>query len=54
MGVFHILQDGSRPADITGRVVRLEDARPLYSLIHTLNEKRQKLKNKNGEVSQND
>ena len=33
MSVFHILKDGSRPIDITGHVVRLEDAQPLYRLL---------------------
>ena len=44
MAVFHILKDGSRPADITGRVVRLEDANPLYQLLHSINRKKSQAK----------
>ena len=47
MGVFHILKDGSRPADITGRVVRLEDATPLYQLLHSINRTRSQANRKN-------
>ena len=39
MSVFHILKDGSRPADITGHVVRVEDANSLYYLLHSINQK---------------
>ena len=38
--VIHILNDGSQVADITGRVVRLEDAGPVYSLIRKINRER--------------
>lgn len=37
MGVIHILRDGSVVKDITGHVVRMEDARPLYDLIDRIN-----------------
>lgn len=37
MGVVHILKDGSMVKDITGRVVRVEDAGPLYRLIDNIN-----------------
>lgn len=37
MAVIHILKDGSVVKDITGHVVKLEDASPLYQLIHKLN-----------------
>lgn len=37
MAVYHILKDGSRPKDITGHVVRLENAEPLYRLLHSIN-----------------
>ena len=46
MGVFHILKDGSRPTDITGRVVRLEDATPLYQLLHSINRTKSQAKKK--------
>ena len=41
MSVYHILKDGSRPSDITGHIVRLEDANPLYQLLHSINRKSQ-------------
>lgn len=37
MGVVHILRDGSIVKDITGHVVRMEDAGPLYDLIDSIN-----------------
>lgn len=37
MGVIHILRDGTVLKDITGHVVRVEDAEPLYQLIHRIN-----------------
>ena len=37
MGVVHILKDGSVVKDITGHVVRMEDAGPLYDLIDRIN-----------------
>lgn len=37
MGVVHILKDGSVVKDITGHVVRVEDAGPLYQLIDSIN-----------------
>ena len=39
MGVIHILKDGSIVKDITGHVVRVEDAGPLYQLIDSINRK---------------
>lgn len=38
MGVIHIMKDGSRREDITGLVVPLEDAGPLYRYIHSINQ----------------
>lgn len=43
MGVVHILKDGSIVKDISGRVVRLEDAGAIYQLIHNINAGRIKL-----------
>lgn len=37
MAVIHILKDGSVVEDITGHVVRIEDAGPLYELIDRIN-----------------
>lgn len=44
MSVFHILKDGSRPTDITGHIVRLEDANPLYQYLHSINRTRSQAK----------
>ena len=46
--VYHILKDGSRPTDITGRVVKFKDSEPLYQLIHSINRKKSKVHNKRG------
>jgi hypothetical protein len=46
MSVIHILKDGSRPTDITGHIVRLEDANPLYQLLHNINQTRSQVKKK--------
>lgn len=40
--VYHILKDGSRPTDITGHVVKLEDAAPLYRYLRNLTYERNK------------
>lgn len=49
MSVIHILKDGSTIKDITGRVVRLEDAGAIYQLLHNINTGRVDLgKNKGG------
>lgn len=44
MSVVHILKDGSIVKDITGHVVRMEDAGPLYDLIDRINRERSKKK----------
>lgn len=44
MGVVHILKDGSIVKDITGHVVRMEDAGPLYDLIDSINREGSKKK----------
>ena len=40
MAVIHILRDGSIVEDISGRVVKVEDAGPLYHLIESINRNR--------------
>lgn len=45
MAVIHILKDGSIVEDITGHVVRMEDALPLYQLIDSINRNGSKRKN---------
>ena len=42
--VYHILKDGSRPKDITGMVVKIKDAEPLYRMIDNINRERVKKK----------
>lgn len=42
MAVINILKDGSIREDLTGYIVRLEDAGPLYQLMDTINRKRSK------------
>ena len=37
MAVIHILKDGSQVSDITGHVVRMDDAGTLYQLIDSIN-----------------
>lgn len=39
MNVVHILKGGSQVADITGHVVRVNDAGTLYQLIDNINRK---------------
>lgn len=36
MAVYHVLKDGSRPEDITGHVVRLEDHSPLCRIVENI------------------
>lgn len=47
MSVYHILKNGETVTDITGHIVRLEDANPLYQLLHSINRKRSQAKRKN-------
>lgn len=42
MSVIHILRDGTRVNDITGRVVRVEDAEPLYRLVYDMSLQKKK------------
>lgn len=37
MGVIHILKDGSTVTDISGRVVKVEDAGAIYQLFNNIN-----------------
>lgn len=38
MAVIHILKDGRIVDDITGHIVKMEDAEPLYNLMQRINE----------------
>lgn len=42
--VYHILKDGTVTKDITGRIVKIEDAEPLYNLMTSINRKAVKSK----------
>lgn len=44
MRVIHILKDGSQVDDITGHVVKVEDAGTLYNMIRAINSKVEKRK----------
>ena len=41
MAVIHILKDGTVTNDISGYVVKVEYAEPLYRLIETMNEEKE-------------
>lgn len=45
--VYHVLKNGETVKDITGHIVRLEDATPLYQLLHSINRTRSQVKKKN-------
>ena len=45
MRVIHVLKDGSEIEDITGHVVRVEDAEPLYKMIREINRKSEQSQN---------
>lgn len=34
--IYHILKDGTQVEDITGRVVKMSDAEPLYTLLDSI------------------
>jgi hypothetical protein len=40
--IYHILKDGTTVDDITGHVVKLEDAAPLYRYLRNLTYERNK------------
>ena len=46
MEIIHVLKDGSRVDDIRGHIVKLEDASPLYQLVHKINRKPQTYQNR--------
>lgn len=37
--VYHILRDGSTPSDITGKIVKVSEAQPLYEMIGNLSKR---------------
>lgn len=40
MAVIHILKDGSLVKDISGHVIKMEDAGPIYQLLDSINRER--------------
>lgn len=42
MAITHILKDGTILTDISGHVVRMEDARSVYTLMDKINERQNK------------
>ena len=46
MRVIHVLKDGSQVEDITGHVVRIEDAGTLYKMIREINRKFEQSQNR--------
>lgn len=46
MRVIHILKDGSEIEDITGHVVKMEDAGTLYEMIRGINRKSEQNQNR--------
>lgn len=54
MGVVHILKDGTRVDDITGHVVRMEDAENLYRMIRRINRKTNESRTDNREPVKED
>lgn len=44
--VYHIMKDGSRPTDISGRVIKMSDAPTFYQIIHNIKKKPNKDKRK--------
>lgn len=45
--VYHVMRDGSVKTDITGHIVRIKDAEPVYRLLDSINEKRVKKSKQN-------
>lgn len=37
--VYHVMKNGETLTDITGRVIKVEDAEPLYRFLHSINKK---------------
>ena len=48
--VYHILADGTITKDITGRVVKMRDAEPLYNLMRTIGKTKKFNKDKEAKV----
>ena len=43
--VIHVMRDGSQVKDITGHVVKMQDAKMIYTLISKINERRKENEN---------
>lgn len=40
--VYHVMADGTRKTDITGHIVKIEDAEEVYRLIHDIERRSRK------------
>ncbi len=40
--VYHIMKDGSRPTDITGKVIKVSEAASLYEVMKQIHNRRQR------------
>lgn len=49
--VYHILKDGTITKDITGRVVKVDDARSLYDLMRSISTQSSKKNQKRKKAS---
>lgn len=45
--VIHVLSDGSRVSDITGRIVPMNNAKAVYNLMTEINKKKMRSENEN-------
>ena len=44
--VYHIMKDGSRPTDITGKVIKVSEAESLYEVMKQIHTRRQRERRK--------
>ena len=40
--VYHIMKDGSKPTDITGKVIKVSEAKSLYEVLKRIHNRRQR------------
>ena len=38
--VYHIMKDGSKPTDITGKVIKVSEAKSLYEVMKQIHKRR--------------
>lgn len=44
--VYHIMKDGSKPTDITGKVIKVSEAGSLYEVMRKIHKRRLKERNR--------